>query len=72
MAKIIPFPPQPGKYEEIPNDWFYEGSTCKANAGKPDDSERACSAFVKKYPTDNVTAEKCTCLMCANFEVADG
>lgn len=69
MAKIISFPPQPGKYEEESSDWFYEGATCKANAGKPDDSERNCPAFVKKFPEDKVTAGKCTCLLCAKFEV---
>ena len=30
MARIINFPPQPGKFEEIEDTWFYEGSTCKA------------------------------------------
>lgn len=69
MAKIISFPPQPGKYEEIANDWFYEGARCKANMGTPDDEERACIAFAKKYPGDNVTADRCHCLLCVNLEI---
>jgi len=67
MSKIINFPPQPSKFEEVPTDWFYEGTSCRAKAGTPNDSERSCSAFEKKYPEDNVTAEKCYCVMCNNF-----
>lgn len=69
MAKIIQFPPQPGAYTEIENTWFYEGARCKADCGQPDDKEKSCPAFVKKYAEDNATPERCFCLLCQHFEL---
>ena len=71
MARIINFPPQPGKFEEIEDTWFYEGSTCKANGGEPDANARKCPLFVKKYPHDTVTPDHCYCLMCQHFSVPE-
>ena len=69
MAKIINFPPQPGKFEEFENTWFFEGTTCKENRGQPDGKERNCPSFVKKYPNDKVTADRCHCHMCQYLEL---
>ena len=69
MARIIQFPPQPGAFTEIENTWFYEGARCKANCGQPDDKEKSCPAFIKKYAEDNATVERCTCLMCQHLEL---
>lgn len=68
MAKIVQFPPQPGIYEELPSDWFYDEMTCRVNAGTPDGEERSCPLFVKKYPGDKVESSHCHCLLCANME----
>lgn len=69
MAEIINFPPQPGMYEKIADDFLFDGAKCLVGS-IPGPQPRECSGFVSKYPNDPQPLLP-DCVLCANCQLKE-